>query len=433
MDRRNFLVRTGLAVGATSLAFPEGSGASEAEPKANLRDWDMVRDQFELTHDWINMACLLFASNPTPVRQAIAKHRAGFDLNPADYWEHGIGEHENGALQAAADYLGAKNPRDVALTVSTTIGLGILYSGLMIRPDQEILSTTHCHYSTERSLDYKVRASGASLRRVPLYENSAKVSVQEVVSKLENEIRPNTRVVAVTFVQSSTGVKMPIGEMAKVVAKANENRADEDRAIFCVDGVHGLGIENVTMDGLGADFFVAGTHKWLFGPRGTAAIWGRTDAWQALEPNIPSFDFPSVLGWIRREDPTTTGPTLSPGGFQPYEHRWAVKEAFEFHRAMGKDRVEKRTHELNTELKNGLASMAHVTLHTPMSPELSSGIVCFDIDGMKPDEVIAALREKRVISSTTPYRTSYARLTPGLLNNEREVEATLRAVSELSA
>jgi len=59
--------------------------------------------------------------------------------------------------------------------------------------------------------------------------------------------------------------------------------------------------------------------------------------------------------------------------------------------------------------------------------------VCFDVDGMKPAEVVAALAKKNIVATRTPYRVRYARLTPGLLNSEAEIETTLRAVSELTA
>jgi selenocysteine lyase/cysteine desulfurase len=53
----------------------------------------------------------------------------------------------------------------------------------------------------------------------------------------------------------------------------------EDRVFLCVDGVHGFGVEAATPAALGCDSLVAGCHKWLFGPRGTGLIWGRSDAW----------------------------------------------------------------------------------------------------------------------------------------------------------
>ena len=75
---------------------------------------------------------------------------------------------------------------------------------------------------------------------------------------------------------------------------------------------------------------------------------------------------------------------------------------------------------------------SHVILRTPMSEELSGALECFDVDGMKPAEVVAALAKKNIVATTTPYRVSYARLTPGLLNSEEEIETTLRAVRELA-
>jgi selenocysteine lyase/cysteine desulfurase len=52
-----------------------------------------------------------------------------------------------------------------------------------------------------------------------------------------------------------------------------------DRALLCVDGVHGFGAESASMKDLGADFFAAGCHRWLFGPPDTGILWGRKDAW----------------------------------------------------------------------------------------------------------------------------------------------------------
>jgi hypothetical protein len=46
--------------------------------------------------------------------------------------------------------------------------------------------------------------------------------------------------------------------------------------------------------------------------------------------------------------------------------------------------------------------------------------------------VVDALRQRRIIASTTPYATSYARLTPGLLNFPEEIEPALRAIRALA-
>ncbi len=42
------------------------------------------------------------------------------------------------------------------------------------------------------------------------------------------------------------------------------------------------------------------------------------------------------------------------------------------------------------------------------------------------------VRAANIIASTSPYRVSYARLSPSLINNEREVEESLRVLRAMA-
>jgi selenocysteine lyase/cysteine desulfurase len=67
-----------------------------------------------------------------------------------------------------------------------------------------------------------------------------------------------------------------------------------------------------------------------------------------------------------------------------------------------------------------------------LSHDLSAGIVCFEVAGMSPDQVVTELRRKRIVASVTPYATQYARVAPGLLNSEAEIEMVLKEVRALA-
>ncbi len=70
----------------------------------------------------------------------------------------------------------------------------------------------------------------------------------------------------------------------------NQKRDEQDRIIYVVDGVHGFGVEDVSFADFDCDYFIAGTHKWLFGPRGTGVIIARSEQLQEhLVPSIPTF------------------------------------------------------------------------------------------------------------------------------------------------
>jgi isopenicillin-N epimerase len=434
MDRRHFLVRTGLSLGSALLTggFLLENSPGQSVPLTTPLDWHALRDQFPLSRDLIHLSGFFLSSHPTPVREAIERHRRGLDADPIGYWFAQENKQEAAVLRAAAGYLGA-DPTEIALTDSTTMGLGLLYGGLALREGQEILTTTHDHYSTETSLRLCAERTGVQVRKIPLYHDMATVSRDELVEALLKNVRSNTRIIAVTWVHSSTGLKLPIVEMAKALSQLNASRSEQDRAIFCVDGVHALGVEDFRLHEVGCDFFVAGTHKWMFGPRGTGLVWGHPRAWPVANAIIPTFNTEAYDMWMK-VIPQRTLPKsiyMTPGGFHSFEHRWALDEAFKLHHNLGKSRVTRRIYELNQQLKQGLAKMGHVRLHTPISQDLSAGIVCFEITGMPPQLVVEKLKERRIVGSVTPYATQYVRLAPSLLNNESEIEVVLKEIKAL--
>jgi isopenicillin-N epimerase len=46
-------------------------------------------------------------------------------------------------------------------------------------------------------------------------------------------------------------------------------------------------VEDETVAQMGCDFFVAGTHKWIFGPRGTGLIWAKAGVWKTMRQIFP--------------------------------------------------------------------------------------------------------------------------------------------------
>jgi selenocysteine lyase/cysteine desulfurase len=198
----------------------------------------------------------------------------------------------------------------------------------------------------------------------------------------------------VTWVHSSSGVKLPIAEIA---------RALRGRALLAVDGVHGLGAEPADVGALGCDVLAAGCHKWLGGPRGTGLVWA-SEAWKDTRPLIPTFDGRAYVAWMTGDDERVpAGPLHTPGGFHSFEHRWALADAFALQAKIGQDRIVARVHELAGRLRAGLEQVGGVRLRTPASPDVSAGIVCCELDGVRPGEAVRRLRdEHRVIASVTP-------------------------------
>ena len=430
--RREFL-GLGAALAGTALVGAAGCSPDEPAPVADVASWGGIRELFTLTPDVLHFASFLLAAHPRQVREAIQHHRRELDANPVEYLHANEQSLEHSVREAAGRYLRTP-PDEIALTDSTTMGLGLMYRGLCLNPGDEIVTTEHDFYATHVSLRAAATRSGAEIRFVRLYDDPATATRGRIVDSIARALTPRTRCLAVTWVHSSTGVKLPLDEIAAVVRAANRDRPEPERVLLCADGVHAFGVEETSPVELGCDLFATGCHKWLFGPRGTGLLWGRSAAWRRLEPTIPSFDGSAYTAWMNG-DTAPKGPPgslMTPGGFHSFEHRWALSAALDLHARIGRRRIAERTRTLAGLLKRGLAANPRVRLRTPHDERLSSGLVCFELRDLAARDAVARLRaEHDVVLSVTPYRTEYVRAGPSILNTPEEVDRLLDAIRSL--
>jgi isopenicillin-N epimerase len=442
ITRRQFLTRSGLSLAAGALtSSPAISEFDEHYLVADKQDmWASVREQFNLSPEYIHLCAVFFiVSHPRSVREAIRKYRSAIDENPFLFVEqHLFGPQELNLTykvkKSVAEYVEGR-PEEIALTGSTTMGLALIYNGLPLKEGQEILTTVHDFYPHHEAIRLAAERTGASVRKIRLFDDFKEISEEMLVARVRNALRPRTRAVGITWVHSSTGLKLPVRAIAEVIKEANSDRDEADRIFLIVDGVHGFGVERDAVAKLGCDFFCSGTHKWILAPRGTGIIWGDEASWAHLRPTIPSFTAPEVFNAWQEEHPPD-GPTqaawVSPGGFHAFEHQWAMTEAFQFHQQIGRKRIAERVYALCDQFKKGLAEMAHIKLYTPQGSRLAAGLVCFDVAGMAPKEVVKKLLERKIIASTTPYQPTYVRIGPSLINTPQEIDAVLHEIRAMA-
>ena len=415
------LTRKELLAGAAAAGVVAGCGGSGKKAAAAPTGWAAVKAQFPLSRDVRHFDAFVFASHPRPVARAIEAHRRGLDADPNGYLRDHELELDKRAADAAAAYLEV-NGDEIALTDSTTMGLGLVYGG--VRTGGEAVATEHDFYATHEAL----RLRFGRVRKIRLYDDPAQATEESIIEAVKAGIDGDTGVLALTWVHSSSGVKLPVEAIGRALGGARRQGM-----LIVVDGVHALGADDGFVAIESFDVLVAGCHKWLGGPRGTGVVWS-IKAWERMRPIIPSFDSKPYVGWLEdRPLPPVeyTAATLTPGGFHSFEHRWALAEAFEFQSKLGREKVAERIRTLATRLKEGLAEIRKVKLVTPMSPGVSAGIVCFDVAGYRAGEVVERLQGDRIAASVTPYATEHVRLGTGLWVDEADVDAAIAAIGKL--
>ncbi|MCF4994536.1 aminotransferase class V-fold PLP-dependent enzyme [Pseudomonas syringae] len=422
-NRRDFLKQAGIVAAALPLgaSLQNVASASSIAPLPRNK-WAQLQQLFDQDPSYLHFSNFLVTTHPKPVREAIEMHRAELDKNPgmAMDWDLGVTEKREEAVRVwAGKYLQA-DARQIALTGSTTEGLTMIYGGVHVRADQEILTTAHEHYATHTILDLRTQREGTRVRKIRLFDDPQKISQDDLLARIDDAIRPETRVLGMCWVHSGSGVKLPLAAIGALVDKHNRGRNDADRIIYVVDGVHGFGVEDLSFPAMNCDFFIAGTHKWMFGPRGTGIVCSRTREVKYVTPIIPTFS-----------EAEHFSKTMTPGGYHAFEHRWALGEAFKLHLQLGKAEVQARIHELNRYLKTRLQQRPPIELVTPLSPEFSAGFTFFRVKGQDSDKIAAHLMANRVVADAVNRDVGpVIRTAPGLLNSEAQIDRLLAVLDQ---
>jgi aminotransferase class V len=266
---------------------------------------DEVRDQFNLSPEYIHLATFALASHPRPVREAIQKYRRALDENP--FLACGVPRPRT--FRTGSRRVHRRPTRgDCPDGQYDHEALALVYYGLQLKAGQEVLTTAHDHFSHHESIRLATERVGASMRKIVLFDRFDAISEDSVVNRIRSALRPtSTRAVGITWVHSSSGLKLPVRHIANAISEVNGGRDESDRILLIVDGVHWFGVEDEDAAEMGCDFFVSGTHKWIFAPRGTGIIWAREATWAKLRPIIPSFTDEVETAWMENRAPQ--GPT----------------------------------------------------------------------------------------------------------------------------
>jgi len=104
----------------------------------------------------------------------------------------------------------------------------------------------------------------------------------------------------------------------------------------------------------------------------------------------------------------------------------------EFHKSVGRDRIAGRIRDLNAAFRENARTISGLTLHSPIAPELSAGLSCFEIQGVTPEEIDSKLAAKKIRTNASPYKVPLARVAAGIMNFPEEIDTVLRELRNLS-
>lgn len=309
--------------------------------------------------------------------------------------------------QARASFsrlIGAR-PEDVSLMQTCAAAISQVALGLHLRPGDEIVTTDQEYPSN--AYPWHVAAQRASaLIRVVKSEPDFSLPTESVLAA----IGPQTRVVAVSWVQYQTGAVLDLAALSQACRRVG--------AWLVVDAIQGLGVLPFDLLAMGVDAVCGGSHKWLCGPLGQGVLAlapGRATELQPLLHGAMTYGTPEEAVDPRRS-PRPDAKRFEPGS-PPLLSAVAAGASIDRLLSFGIDNLHQAALSISDRLITGLATRG-AQLLLPVKSALRSPIVTFVPRG-DVSVVAARLAANKVAFAR---RAGGIRLAPHAFNQPSEVE-----------
>ena len=181
--------------------------------------------------------------------------------------------------QALAGLCGVP-PERLALTENVTSGCVLPLWGLPWRAGDRLLVSDGEHPGVVATCGEIARREGLQVETLPVQDCA---TAEQVLKRLEQALRPRTRLVVLSHLLWTTGAAMP------VPAVGQRLQQHPNQPWLLVDGAQSAGAVPLEEAVAAADLYALTGHKWLCGPEGLGAV--------ALSRRLLEVGAPTMIGW----------------------------------------------------------------------------------------------------------------------------------------
>ncbi|ADM39229.1 cysteine desulfurase SufS [Bacillus spizizenii] len=392
-----------------------------------------IREQFPILHQQVNGHDLVYldsaatSQKPRAVIETLDKYYNQYNSN-VHRGVHTLGTRATdgyeGAREKVRKFINAKSMAEIIFTKGTTTSLNMValsYARANLKPGDEVVITYMEHHANIIPWQQAVKATGATLKYIPLQEDGT-ISLEDV----RKTVTSNTKIVAVSHVSNVLGTINPIKDMAKI--------AHDNGAVIVVDGAQSTPHMKIDVQDLDCDFFALSSHK-MCGPTGIGVLYGKKALLENMEPaefGGEMIDFVGLYESTWKELPWKfeAGTPIIAGAI-------GLGAAIDFLEEIGLDEISRHEHKLAAYALERFSQLDGVTVY---GPEERAGLVTFNLDDVHPHDVATVLDAEGIAVRAGHHCaqplmkwldvTATARASFYLYNTEEEIDKLVEALQK---
>lgn len=268
------------------------------------------------------------------------------------------------ARKTIAKFIGAKT-EEIVFTRNTTEGINLVANSLSLKKNDTVITTDREHNSNLLPWQILTKTKGIVHKIV-----KSKEDMIFDLEKFEEMMNKNVRLVSMVHTSNLDGYTIPAKEIIKITH-------DYD-ALVMLDGAQSVPHKPVNVKKLDVDFLVFSGHKML-GPSGTGVLYGKYHLLEELRPFLVGGD--TVQNSTYSSHTLLDPPEKFEAGLQDYAGAIGLASAIKYLESIGIENIARYEVELNKLITKNL-DIPGLTIIGPRKPELRSGIISFNIQGI---------------------------------------------------
>ena len=371
---------------------------------AYMPDWPAVRSEFPALGNWIYLNTATFGQLARRTTGAVMAHFARRDETAcADFlnWY----DDADCIRQSIARLVGG-NPEDIAFIPHAAAALSVMMSGIAWKPGDRIV-TLQDEFPNNLYFPAHLHKIGMEFVETPW-------------DGFYSAVNDRTRLVLMSSVNYSTGLRPPLAEVSRHVHRHG--------GLFYVDGTQSVGALRFQIADVQPDMLAVHGYKWLLSPSGAGFMYVSPALRQVLEPN--------VLGWrsdrrwrevdnLHHGAPEfVTSAEKYEGGGLVFPSVYGMGATVDWMLELGPAAIEQRVMELTRECTSILEDAGATIAHK------GSPVMAAKFPGLDAQRMSAELKARRIVTAA---RHGHLCVSVHFYNDESDLRALSDALREITA
>ena len=326
---------------------------------------------------------------------------------------------------AIANLINADHREEIAIIENATRAFDMAFYSLPFEPGDKILTSVTEYASNVISYLHVCQKTGAELVVVPNDQHG-----QMSVDALETMLDDKVKLISLSHIPTNGGLVQPVAEIGRIAREAG--------VLYMVDACQSVGQVPVDVQEIGCDFLAATSRKYLRGPRGTGFLYVNKEVIPALDPVMLDLH---AATWVAPDRYEIRNDARR---FENWETNFAGKVglgvACDYAMDIGIEAGSERLRELAATLRSEIESIPGGKTHD--LGLVKGGIVTFTVDGLDPDDIVAAWAKEKINANTSSVRSTrfdmeqrgiekMVRASVHYYNTEEEIEKAVGIVKNL--